>query len=118
MPVVSSNFRIAKTAEYERVYGRRCSASDGVLLVFAAENELGHVRVGHSVSRKVGGAVKRNRWKRLIRDAARLERDQLPKGVDFVVIPRAARPVLDELRQSLRSLSQRLARRLARERRS
>ncbi len=46
------------------MYLRRCSVSDPLLLIFVDSNDLGHPRIGLSVSRKVGGAVLRNRWKR------------------------------------------------------
>jgi ribonuclease P protein component len=107
--------RLRTKADFERVYQGRCSASDGRLLVFAAANELPHARLGLSVSRKVGGAVVRNRWKRLLREAFRLSLAELPPGVDLVVIPRGSqRPELASLRQSLCQLAGRLARRLER----
>jgi len=99
--------------DFQRVYARRVRASDGVLLVFAAPNDLGYSRVGLSVSRKVGAAVVRNRWKRMIREAFRLSQSRLPVGLDLVVIPRAEQPpTLDELLKSLPKLATRLQRML------
>jgi ribonuclease P protein component len=99
--------RLRTAAEFARVYERRCRASDHLLLVFVADNDLGHPRIGLSVSRKVGNAVVRNRWKRLIREAFRLSRPQLPQGLDLIVIPRGSEPELQSVMASLARLAQR-----------
>jgi ribonuclease P protein component len=99
--------RLRTAAEFARVYQRRCTASDHLLLVFVADNGLGHPRLGLSVSRKVGNAVIRNRWKRLIREAFRLSRPQLPQGLDVIVIPRGAEPELRTVMASLVRLAER-----------
>jgi ribonuclease P protein component len=106
--------RLRSNAEFQRVYGRRQSASEGVLLVFGLQSDLPHPRLGLSVSRKVGPAVVRNRWKRLLREAFRLSLEQLPSGVDLVVVPRGPAPPLAELCEVLPRLARRVARKLER----
>src|SRR5688500_12055369 len=85
---------LRKPAEFDRVYAEDTYAADGVLVVNAAANDLGMTRLGLSISRKYGPAVVRNRWKRLIREAFRLSRNELPAGLDLVIRPkRGAAPV-------------------------
>jgi len=107
---------LRRPADFQRVYQRRRSAADHWLLVYACENGLPHLRLGLSVSRKVGSAVRRNRLRRLYREAFRLTRGHMPTGLDLVLIPRtSAEPPLEELKQSLPRLVGQLARKLARQ---
>lgn len=113
MPPFPPSRRMKASAAFDRAYARRKSASDGVLIVYACENGLSHPRLGCSVSRKVGGAVVRNRHKRLFREAFRLEQAQLPAGVDLVLIPRpGGPPTLAAVRESLVKLARQAARKL------
>ncbi len=77
--------RLTKALEYSAVYGAKIRKSAGPIVVFAKPNGLEHSRLGLAVGRRAGGAVQRNRLKRLIREAFRLDQHALPLGFDFVV---------------------------------
>jgi ribonuclease P protein component len=84
-----------------------------MLIVHAARNGLPHSRLGISVSRRVGNAVHRNYWKRLIRQAFRCQCSLLPGGIDFVVRPqRSAIPEHSGINKSFLTLAKKLDRRL------
>ncbi|MGD9128496.1 MAG: ribonuclease P protein component [Planctomycetia bacterium] len=107
-------YHVRRGADFQRAYSARCSVSDQLLVVIAYPNGLPHPRLGLSVSRKVGSAPVRNRWKRLIREAFRLVRPELPAGLDLIVIPRfGAEPDLRNLMQSLKKLAQRAEKRVS-----
>ena len=104
---------LRRPADFQRVYDRRRSVSDHWLIVYARENGLPYSRLGLSVSRKYGGAVQRNRFRRLCREAFRLTRHELPRGLDLILIPKeGAEPALRQLQESLNRLVQSLARRM------
>lgn len=89
-------------AQFQLVYDQRLSVSDAGIILYARENGLPHSRIGLSVSRKYGGAVQRNRLRRLYREAFRLSKQQLPVGLDLVLIPRSSEePLLQDLLKSL-----------------
>src|SRR5262245_17297 len=106
---------LRRPADFQRVYDRRRSVSDGRLIVYACENGLPYLRLGLSVSRKVGPATHRNRLRRLYREAFRLTRDTLPVGLDLVLIPRGPEaPALADLLEALPRLVRQAARKLER----
>ena len=80
--------RLRTSPEFNRVYRSKHYAADGTLVICGARNGTEVTRLGLSVSRKVGNAVVRNRWKRQIREAFRKQRVDLPLGLDLVVRPK------------------------------
>jgi ribonuclease P protein component len=109
-------FRLRSREDFRRVFERKRSVVDSLLVAYGCRSGFPYPRVGLAVSRKIGSAVVRNRWKRLLREAFRLTRDQLPPGLDLVLVPRAgAKPELASLVGSLPRLAHQLARRLARD---
>jgi ribonuclease P protein component len=109
--------RLRRQADFDRVHRSPAYAADNVLVVKGCRNSVKTTRLGMSVSRRVGGAVVRNRWKRRIREAFRLTRQRLPAGLDLVVRPRkGATPDAAAIRDSLPRLVKRVASRLERNR--
>jgi ribonuclease P protein component len=107
---------LRRPSDFRRVYDHRRSVSDSWLIVYACKDGLPHLRLGLSVSRKVGGAVHRNRLRRLYREAFRLTRHEMPVGLDLILIPRRPEiPTLEVLKQILPRLVRQVARRLERE---
>lgn len=67
-------------------HGRRFA--NGPLVVYILKNEIARPRLGISISRRVGTAVKRNRIKRLLREAFRLGKTAAADGFDYVIVVR------------------------------
>jgi ribonuclease P protein component len=87
--------RLSRSGEFDRVYREGRSHASRHLVVYAFPRADGEApRLGVSVGRKLGGAVERNRVKRLLRDAFWARVDTLPAGLDFVIV---ARPAAGEL---------------------
>lgn len=78
--------RIFKGAELIdlNTHGRRYYTKN--FLVILRQNRRDITRLGITVSKRVGNAVKRNRTKRLIREFFRLNKQQIPKGYDISII--------------------------------
>jgi ribonuclease P protein component len=89
--------RLSRSGEFERVYREGRSHASRHLVVYAfprADDADSDPRLGVSVGRKVGGAVERNRMKRLLREAFWASAEELRDGHDFVIV---ARPAAAEL---------------------
>jgi ribonuclease P protein component len=83
--------RLSRSGDFDRVYREGHSHSNRFLVLYAfprAAEDEGDVRLGVSVSRKVGGAAERNGVKRALREAFWSRGDALPTGHDFVLVAR------------------------------
>jgi ribonuclease P protein component len=79
--------RLRTGAEFRRVFEKGIRLSGPLFVLVAVENSEGHDRLGLTVSRRVGGAVSRNRARRLIREGFRRRRARVSaRGFDLVVL--------------------------------
>ncbi|HET8938456.1 MAG TPA: ribonuclease P protein component [Polyangiales bacterium] len=87
--------RLLRRSEFMRVQqqGRRVHTAHFVMLVVRAGR--GVTRLGVTVGRRVGGAVQRNRVKRLVREVFRLNRQLFPRECDVVLVARKGADGLD-----------------------
>jgi len=107
---------VRRPEDFERIYESGLKAGDTHLLVFAMRNGLPETRLGRSVSRKHGCAVRRNLKRRRLREAFRLTQHELPPGLDLILIPRQRDDsTRQDFQRSLKTLVERLAKRLQRE---
>ncbi len=89
-PHVLAPARLKRRAEFLRVAAKgRKAATHGLVLQALPHADPGPARIGFTVTKKIGNAVVRNRTRRRLKEAARLELAEHPiAGVDLVLIGR------------------------------
>lgn len=81
--------RVVKRSEFARaIHDGGCAADDTLVLFAYPTAPEQPPRLGVTIPKKTGGAVARNRWKRLIRESFRTQPERFPPGYDFVVRPK------------------------------
>ena len=95
--------RLKRRNDFRRCVRQGGRAAGDYVVVYIAANEFGITRLGAGSTRRLGSAVARNRAKRLVREAFRLTKADLPTSVDMVVLPRIpwSHPTLEELKTDL-----------------
>ena len=110
-----TRLRVRRRREFERTFADGLRLTDARITLWAIRNGLAYPRLGLIVGRKHGNAVRRNRIKRLLREAFRLSRPRLPAGLDLLCAPRRGADInLDGCAESLLRLSARLERQFRR----
>ena len=99
----SRDERLNVRTDFRRCIRQGGRAAAGHIIVYVAKNGLGLTRLGAGSTRRLGGAPLRNRGKRLVREAFRLAKHELPEGLDLVVLPVVPwnEPTLDDLKTEL-----------------
>jgi ribonuclease P protein component len=101
--------RLHSREDFSAVYEAKVRESRGPLMVYAKPNSKGYTRMGLSTSRKVGNAPRRNRIRRMLREAFRHLQHDLPVGYDLLVVVRAHEPMpLLEYQKLLTGIAARL----------
>lgn len=86
---MKSTYVIKQNHEFRRLYHRGKSSANRYLVMYCLKNRRPHNRLGLTVSAKFGGAVQRNRAKRLFREAYRLHESEFKQGFDLVLVARS-----------------------------
>jgi len=78
--------RLVSNRQFRAVLARNLCVSNGLLMLYMAENNCGYPRLGISVGKSCGNAVVRNRLKRLLREAFRQNQDRIAAGFDYLLM--------------------------------
>ena len=87
---MSTIVSLNKNYEFQRLYKRGDSAPGAYFVLYARRNGGNSNRLGITVSKKVGGAVQRNRAKRRLKEIYRTNFHRLKKGYNIVIVARTA----------------------------
>ena len=85
---MNSNQTLKLNKDFKRLYYRGKCVSCRTVLIYSQKNRLGHNRLGLTCGKTVGGAVMRNRAKRLMRESFRSVSGSLKAGYDIVIVAR------------------------------
>ena len=82
----AKNKRLVSNGQFKAVLANNLRVSDKLLTLYVAANDCGYSRLGVSVGKSCGGAVIRNRLKRLLRESFRQSQDRIPAGFDYLLM--------------------------------
>lgn len=80
--------KLKKNKNFQAVYKGGKSIANRLLVLYMLPNQSDFRKVGFAAGKRLGNAVVRNRVKRMMREAFRLNQDKLPVGYDFILVGR------------------------------
>ena len=86
---MKKEYRVKKSQDFDNIIRKKQSFANRQFVIYYQENKLDHMRLGISVSKKLGKAHERNRLKRYVRESFKTRKDFL-KNYDIIVIVRPA----------------------------
>lgn len=81
--------KLKQNSDFRRIYGRGEAFVNPAFVAYALKNRTHNIRLGITVGKKIGGAVQRNRAKRLLTAAFAEASCKIPAGFDFVLVARS-----------------------------
>lgn len=86
---MKKEYRVKKSQDFDNIIRKKQSFANRQFVIYYQENKLDHMRLGISVSKKLGKAHERNRLKRYVRESFKTRKDFL-KNYDIIIIVRPA----------------------------
>ena len=80
--------RLKKDKDFRKIYQKKKSMANRLLIIYILENKYEYNRVGFTVSKKIGKSVTRNRVKRLLKESYRLNEGKILPGYDIIFVAR------------------------------
>jgi ribonuclease P protein component len=104
--MLKQEYRLKRRQDFRRVYQRGKSLKNRAFVLCFRPSIKGEQRIGFSVSKKIGKAVERNRIRRRLREAVRLELEAFAPGYDYVIVARlgAKEETVDSLRTRVKKI--------------
>lgn len=86
---MKKEYRVKKSQDFDNIIRKKQSFANRQFVIYYQENKLDHMRLGISVSKKLGKAYERNKLKRYVRESFKTRKDFL-KNYDIIIIVRPA----------------------------
>ena len=84
---MKKEYRIRKNEDFSKIISKKTSLANQSFIIYYTKNDISHIRVGISVSKKLGNAVVRNKIKRQVRSLVN-ETFNFEENIDFIIIVR------------------------------
>lgn len=85
---------LCENRDFRRIYSRGKTIVTPQIVIYISKNRTREVRLGITTSKKIGNAVKRNRSRRIIREAFRIVAPKIKRGNDLIIVARGKTPYL------------------------